>query len=244
MTASNIQRSPEYSPDTPVADATAPRGLLQVEGVTKSYQRAHQRVPVLRDAHLVLERGEFLALTGPSGSGKSTLLHLAGGLDTPDEGTVRFDGADLGTLTADQRAAFRRRNIGFVFQFFHLLGGMTVIENVALPLVLDRSKRARARAAELVERVGLAGRENDHPAQLSGGEMQRVAIARALVARPELIVADEPTGNLDSVTGTTIMDLLVEEVTEAGAALLLVTHDPIVAARAHRTMSVRDGRVE
>lgn len=224
-------------------DAQPTLALLTMRGVSKDYRRGSQLVLALRGVDLAVGAGEFVALTGPSGSGKSTLLHLAGGLDIPDTGTVFLGDQDLAALSGEERASVRRRKIGFVFQFFHLLSGLSVLENVALPLVLDGVADAEARAAALVERVGLGHRRTYRPTELSGGEMQRVAIARALVNSPRVILADEPTGNLDSATGDAIMDLLVEQVSAVGSALLLVTHDSRVASRAHRTVEVRDGRI-
>ena len=215
--------------------------LLQLEGVTKRFRRGSEEVTALGGVDLDLEPGGLLGLVGPSGSGKSTLLHLAGGLDRPDAGRVLLDGRDLATLSVGDRALLRRREIGFVFQFFHLIPTLTVAENVELPLILDGARSRNGVTRELIERVGLAGRAEHLPGELSGGEMQRAAIARALVARPRLILADEPTGNLDSATGTQILDLLCAQVAEAGAALVVVTHDPAAAGRAQRVLSLRDG---
>jgi predicted ABC-type transport system involved in lysophospholipase L1 biosynthesis ATPase subunit len=215
--------------------------LLRLEGVTKRFRRGSEEVTALGGVDLDLEPGGFLGLVGPSGSGKSTLLHLAGGLDRPDAGRVLLDGRDLATLSVGDRALLRRREIGFVFQFFHLIPTLTVAENVELPLILDGARSRNGVTRELIERVGLAGRAEHLPGELSGGEMQRAAIARALVARPRLILADEPTGNLDSATGTQILDLLCAQVAEAGAALVVVTHDPAAAGRAQRVLSLRDG---
>jgi predicted ABC-type transport system involved in lysophospholipase L1 biosynthesis ATPase subunit len=215
--------------------------LLRLEGVTKRFRRGSEEVTALGGVDLDLEPGEFLGLVGPSGSGKSTLLHLAGGLDRPDAGRVLLDGRDLAALSVGDRALLRRREIGFVFQFFHLIPTLTVAENVELPLILDGARSRDGVTRELIERVGLGGRAEHLPGELSGGEMQRAAIARALVARPRLILADEPTGNLDSATGTQILDLLCAQVADAGAALVVVTHDPVAAGRAQRVVSLRDG---
>ena len=216
---------------------------LALEGVSKRFRRGQEDVVALAGVDLRLEPGEFLALVGPSGSGKSTLLHVAGGLDTPDAGRVLIDGTDLATLSTAARARLRRRHLGFVFQFFHLIPTLSVAENVALPLTLDRARRVDAPVLEMLDRVGLAHRAGHLPGELSGGEMQRAAIARALVSHPALILADEPTGNLDSTTGEAILDLVTERVRETGAALLMVTHDLGAAARADRSLSLRDGRV-
>jgi ABC-type lipoprotein export system ATPase subunit len=226
--------------DTRLAAVATPP-VVRMIGVSKRYQRGGETVVALDRADLVLAPREFCALTGPSGSGKSTLLHIAGGLDRPDEGTVLIEGLDPFELSAGERARQRRREIGFVFQFFHLIPTLSVADNVALPLVLDRSRSAARAAAEMLDRVGLAHRATHRPGELSGGEMQRAAIARALVARPRLILADEPTGNLDSTTGAAILDLLVDQVEDLGAGLLLVTHDPAIANQADRVVSLRDG---
>jgi len=218
-------------------------GLLRLEQVSKRYHRGREEVVALDDVDLDVVAGEFLALVGPSGSGKSTLLHLAGGLDKPDDGRVLLDGRDLGQLSLGERARLRRREIGFVFQFFHLIPTLTVTENVTLPLALDGTSDGKGSAMALIARVGLADRATHLPGELSGGEMQRAAIARALVAGPRLILADEPTGNLDSATGAEILDVLSEQVTESGAALVMVTHSAAAAERAHRVLYLRDGRL-
>ena len=217
--------------------------LLRLDCVSKCFHRGREQVVALDDVDLELQQGEFLSLVGPSGSGKSTLLHLAGGLDHPDSGHVCLGDRDLGTLSAGERARIRRREIGFVFQFFHLIPTLTVAENVELPLLLDSVRPENGRVSELLERVGLAGRADHLPGELSGGEMQRTAIARALIARPKIILADEPTGNLDSATGAAILDVLSAQVEEAGAALLMVTHDAGAAARAHRVLHLKDGHL-
>jgi ABC-type lipoprotein export system ATPase subunit len=218
--------------------------LLTLEGVSKSFQRGREQVVALDQVTLAVEKGEFVAMIGPSGSGKSTMLHLAGGLDQPDGGTVLLGERDLGALSAGERAKIRRREIGFVFQFFHLIPTLTVSENVELPLLLDGVRDKSGAVKAMLERVGLADRSDHLPGELSGGEMQRAAIARALVAGPELILADEPTGNLDSTTGATVLDLLTEQVADSGAALLMVTHDESAASRANRILHLRDGHLE
>jgi len=217
--------------------------LLELAGVSKVYEQGGDCVVALHDVDLVVGEGESVALIGPSGSGKSTLLHLAGGLDRPDSGTVRLGGRDIATLSAGDRARIRRRELGFIFQFFHLVPGLSVAENVELPLLLDGRRDKDGRVRSLLDRVGLGHRAGHLPGQLSGGEMQRTAIARALVARPTLVLADEPTGNLDSASGATILDLLGEVVADASAALVLVTHDEGAAARTQRTLRVHDGRI-
>ena len=217
--------------------------LLRFEGVSKRFHRGTEEVVALDNVDLEIEPGEFVALIGPSGSGKSTLLHLAGGLDQPDGGRILLGDRDLATLSIGDRAKLRRREIGFVFQFFHLIPTLTVTENVELPLLLDGAK-SNGRTGKLLERVGLGHRSEHLPGELSGGEMQRAAIARALVAEPEVILADEPTGNLDSATSEAVLALLSEQVAESGAALVMVTHDRDVAARAPRVHTLRDGRLE
>jgi len=192
---------------------------------------------------LEVAAGEFVAVVGRSGSGKSTLLHVAGGLDVPDSGRVVFDGRDVHTMSVSDRAALRRHDIGFVFQFFHLVPTLTVAENVRLPLMLDGRRPGRAASDEVLERVALGHRSDHLPGELSGGEMQRAAIARALVAKPRLILADEPTGNLDSATGAGVLDVLTAQVADVGAAPLMVTHDEEAAGRASRVATLADGHV-
>ena len=218
--------------------------VLRLEGVTKSYRRGDESVDVLRDFDFTLEAGEFVVVTGPSGAGKSTLLHIAGGLDAPDSGTVSVAGRDLGRMRSSARAAFRRRNLGFVFQFFNLVPMLSALENVSLPLVLDGmpTRLADARAEELLERVGLGYRTRHRPAELSGGQMQRVAVARALVARPSIVLADEPTGNLDSHSSTEVLDLLRSLSDEEGTAVVMVTHDQAAARYGTREVHLVDGR--
>jgi ABC-type lipoprotein export system ATPase subunit len=215
-------------------------GMLELEGVSKRFHRGREVVVALDSVDLSIEAGEFVAIVGPSGSGKSTLLHLAAGLDKPDSGTVLLDGRDLAMLSVAERARVRRTAIGFVFQFFHLIPNLSIEENVELPVLLDGR---RADVSKLIQRVGLGDRASHLPSELSGGEMQRAAIARALAAGPKLILADEPTGNLDSATGADILAVLTEQVTEAGAALVMVTHDESAAARAERVLHVRDGKL-
>jgi ABC-type lipoprotein export system ATPase subunit len=217
--------------------------LLRLELVSKRFPRGREAVVALDRVDLVVAAGEFVALVGPSGSGKSTLLHLAGGLDRPDDGRVLLGNRDVGGLSVAQRARLRRRDVGFVFQFFHLLPMLTVYENVELPLVLDGVRRTRRAVDAMIERVGLEGRAAHLPRELSGGEMQRAAIARSLIANPRLILADEPTGNLDCETGDEILGVLAAKVTETGAALLIATHDLNAAALAHRVLHLRDGRL-
>jgi len=217
--------------------------LLEMQGVVKRYRRGDEDVLALAGVDLEVSAGELVALVGPSGSGKSTLLHVAGGLDVPDAGRVLVGGRDLAGLSVTERARARRRDIGFVFQFFHLLPTLSVAENVELPLLLDKRRRRGERVRALLDRVGVAHRADHLPGELSGGEMQRAAIARALVAEPALLLADEPTGNLDSATGAGVLALLTEVVAEAGTALMMVTHDEAAAALAGRVLRLRDGRL-
>jgi predicted ABC-type transport system involved in lysophospholipase L1 biosynthesis ATPase subunit len=217
--------------------------LLELRGIHHAYDVGPRRLPVLRGVDVALGAGEIVAVVGRSGSGKSTLLHLAGGLATPNEGEVCLDGVSLSSMSARDRAIARRRRIGFVFQAFHLLPALDVTENVAMPLLLngESRQRARSRALPLLEAVGLGDRTTHLPSELSGGELQRAAIARALAADPALVLADEPTGNLDSTTAADVMDLLVTRVRDAGLAMLLVTHDPTIAAQADRVLTMIDG---
>ena len=199
---------------------------------------------ILDGIDLDVRRGEFLAVLGPSGSGKSTLLALMAGLDRPSTGTVRVDGEHIDRLSEDRLALLRRHKIGFVFQSFQLLGNLTARENVLLPMELLGWREASQRAGELLDAVGLAERGHHYPSQLSGGEQQRVALARAFAPRPALLLADEPTGNLDGATGRVVLDLLVAMRAEEGATLVLVTHDPAVAGLADRRIHLLDGRIE
>jgi putative ABC transport system ATP-binding protein len=216
--------------------------MLHCESLTQTYLSGGRPLTVLNDITFSLERGGFLAIVGPSGSGKTTLLGLLAGLDRPARGRVELDGHDLGSLTEDQRARLRSEKVGFVFQSFQLIPTLTARENVQVPLEL-RGEPAEARAQELLERVGLGDRADHYPAQLSGGEQQRVALARAFSIRPQILFADEPTGNLDAKTGATIITLMEELNRELGTTLVLVTHDNDLAARARRTIRLSDGRV-
>lgn len=217
--------------------------MLHARGLTKEYQSGGRRLAVLRDVDFTIPDGSFVAVVGPSGSGKTTLLGLLAGLDVPTRGTVVLDGHDLSQLDEDARARLRGEKVGFVFQSFQLIPTLTALENVQLPRELRGERHTAPRAAELLERVGLAGRGHHFPTQLSGGEQQRVAIARAFSNAPRLLFADEPTGNLDSESGMRVIDLLEQIHREAGATVVLVTHDPALARRAQRILRLADGRV-
>jgi putative ABC transport system ATP-binding protein len=220
-----------------------PDAMLHCQSLSRTYRSGGRDIVVLKDITFSLEPGGFLAILGPSGSGKTTLLGLLAGLDQPSEGEVYLDGQSLGSLNEDQRARLRGEKIGFVFQSFQLLPTLTAQENVQVPLELRGATNAAGRARELLGRVGLSGREHHYPTQLSGGEQQRVALARGFSIGPKVLFADEPTGNLDAGTGATIIDLMVELNRDLGTTLVLVTHDLDLAARAHRTIRLADGKV-
>lgn len=218
--------------------------LIQVQDVWKTYQVGEQQVHALRGLSMELGQGEYTALMGPSGSGKSTLMNMLGCLDTPTSGRYHLAGEDVGTLDDDALADIRNRRIGFVFQTFNLMPRYTALENVALPLVYAGASKVdrEARAREVLDQVGLADRMDHRPNELSGGQRQRVAVARALVNRPDLLLADEPTGNLDTKTSVEIMALF-DEIHAAGNTVVLVTHEEDIAAYAHRVVRLRDGVV-
>jgi ABC-type lipoprotein export system ATPase subunit len=224
---------------------TGPPPLLEARAVTKHYVLGRKSIAVLRGVDLTVEPGEFVAVQGASGAGKSTLLHLLGGLDAPTAGEIWIGGALLGRFSAAALCRFRNRKVGFVFQAYHLLPELSALENVCLPARMARvlAGVAEATGRRLLERVGLAERVDHRPYELSGGEQQRVAIARALINDPALVLADEPTGNLDSRTGGEIINLLCELRAERQATLIIATHDASVAARAPRVMQLADGRV-
>lgn len=218
--------------------------IVRADGLTKEYPMGEQTLAVLKAVDLDIARGEIIAVMGPSGSGKSTLLNLIGGLDRPTSGTVTINDADLGTMTDDELAAYRQRSVGFIFQSFNLVPTLSARHNVELPLVfagLDRHERNQRSAAAL-ERVGLDHRIDHLPTQMSGGEQQRVAIARAIVNDPAIILGDEPTGNLDTATGSEILRL-IREMNAEGRTFLITTHDREVASIAHRIVHIRDGAI-
>ncbi len=220
--------------------------LIVADALEKTYAEGDTPVAALRGVSLSLERGDFVALTGPSGCGKSTLLHLCGAMDRPSAGRLTIEGKNVGTLDDDALTRLRRDRIGFVFQFFNLLPTLTIGDNIALPCLLAGlpAKTAESRAADLAARVGIAHRLRHYPQQVSGGEAQRAAIARALVHQPALLIADEPTGNLDSANGATVLALLAELNRDLGVTMLLATHAAEVAAAATRTLRMRDGRLD
>ena len=215
--------------------------ILEVDGVHKAFASPAGTIEVLRGVNLRVAGGETVAIVGESGSGKSTLLSLLAGLDVPTRGSVRVDGADLGALSEGELARFRARRLGIIFQQFHLMSGLTALENVSLPLELQGAADADARAREVLDQVGLTPRAGHLPSRLSGGECQRVAIARALVVEPALLLADEPSGSLDAVTGDAVDRLLFELVERRGATLVLVTHSDRLAAACNRCLKLVDG---
>ncbi len=215
--------------------------MVEASGLFMAHALAGEQIQVLRDVSLRIEAGERVAIAGPSGSGKTSLLLLLSGLEQPAAGRIAVDGIDLGGLDADGLADLRRDRIGIVFQSFHLLSGLSALDNAALPLQMTGARDARDRAVEALRRVGLGGRLDHFPGQLSGGEQQRVAIARATVHRPRLLLADEPTGNLDGASAGAIRDLLFELNRELGTTLVLVTHDPDFARRCDRVLRLSEG---
>jgi putative ABC transport system ATP-binding protein len=220
---------------------------IELRDVVRQYRVGDQDVRALDGVSLEFEGGQFVSIVGPSGAGKSTLLHLLGALDAPDSGSIIFDGSEIGHLSDEQRSKFRHHRVGFVFQFFNLLPTLSAWENVAVPKLLDgvRLGKVKSDAVGLLDRVGLGDRTQHRPAELSGGQMQRVAVARALMMNPSLILADEPTGNLDSATGTSILELLAEVAhVEGGSRLVvMVTHNSDAAAATDRVITLQDGRV-
>ena len=217
--------------------------MLIAQQVTREYRSGDQNLAVLKDVSFTVEQGDFVAIVGPSGSGKTTLLGLLAGLDTPTRGKVILDGHDLTTLSENERARLRGEKVGFVFQTFQLIPTLTARENIAVPLELQGNDDASERASDLLEKVGLQERGHHFPMQLSGGEQQRVALARAFANSPRILFADEPTGNLDAITGGRVFDLLTTLNRESGSTIILVTHDANLAGRASRVIRLSDGRV-
>jgi len=219
--------------------------LLQCNKLSKRYQEGSVKTDVLHEVSFDIKAGELMAIVGSSGSGKSTLLHLLGGLDTPTSGEVIFDGQSLNSLSSSAKAELRNRELGFIYQFHHLLPDFTALENVAMPLLIGKQKsdEVQAKAQDMLKAVGLGHRSHHRPSELSGGERQRVAIARALVNNPRLVLADEPTGNLDARNANSIFELLGELNIQQGTAFLVVTHDLQLAKRMSRQLEMRDGRL-
>ncbi|HZY44471.1 MAG TPA: ABC transporter ATP-binding protein [Anaerolineae bacterium] len=217
--------------------------MIEIEGITKVYQMGETEVRALNGVSLKIEDGEWTAITGPSGSGKSTLMAIIGCLDSPTDGRYRLDGIDVAKMSDDKLALVRNQKIGFVFQTFNLLARTSALENVELPLLYSSKDHRHDRAAAALEAVGLADRMKHHPNELSGGQQQRVAIARALVTEPSILLADEPTGNLDSKTGAEILSLFRELHSKRGMTVIFVSHDPAIAANAQRVIHIRDGMV-
>ena len=225
--------------------------ILKAEEVYKTYRMGATKLSVLRGVNLAVKQGEFVAIVGASGSGKSTLLHILGALDTPDKGVVSFEGRDLSGYSNGQLNRFRNKMVGFVFQFYHLLDELNVLENIFLPAMAGKGVigwlasrgQAKSRAAEVLDQLGLSERANHKPYQLSGGERQRVAIGRALMNEPRILLADEPTGNLDSATGNGILTVF-EKLNKAGQTIVMVTHDERIAQTAGRIITLADGKIE
>jgi lipoprotein-releasing system ATP-binding protein len=228
------------------------RPLIAAMALEKTYQKGQHKIPVLRGVDISIREGEFLSIVGQSGCGKSTLLHLLGQLDAPDVGEILLDGERIDDLPAATRDQLRNRVFGFIFQFYHLLPELTLLENVIMPLMIRNSlagywknrRRLRDEACEIINRIGLAHRLKHKPSELSGGEMQRAAIARALIAKPQILLADEPTGNLDAATGREIMKLLSSLNEEDHLTIITVTHDDVIAKQAHRIVRLNQGRIE
>ncbi|MVZ60725.1 ATP-binding cassette domain-containing protein [Sphingobacterium humi] len=218
--------------------------ILQLQHVFKHYQLEGKQIPVLKDINFEVEAGATLAIVGPSGSGKSTLLGLCAGLDQPSEGSIRLHGIELAGLNEDKLAQIRNEHVGFVFQNFQLLPTLTALENVMVPMELKGQKDHKAKAIALLERVGLGGRADHYPSQLSGGEQQRVSLARAFANKPKILFADEPTGNLDAETSQIIEEMLFELNRESGTTLIIVTHDLELAAKTQRVIPIKGGQIQ
>ena len=217
--------------------------ILRVENLTKVYGKGENEVRALDDVSFSVKKGEFVAVIGPSGSGKSTLLHILGGVDRPTSGRVLMDGKDVYAQNEDQLAIFRRRQVGLIYQFYNLIPVLNVTENITLPVLMDGQKVNRDRLKELITTLGLTGRENHLPNQLSGGQQQRVSIGRALMNAPAVVLADEPTGNLDSKNSKEIVDLLKISNEKYGQTLIVITHDESIALQADRIISIDDGKI-
>jgi len=238
-----MSEPPAVAAPAPVAAASAPEPLVAIRGLTKYYIRGDQVIPVLVGINLDVFAGDYVALMGPSGSGKSTLLNLVAGIDKPSSGEIRIAGVDIATLSDGDLAAWRSANVGFIFQFYNLMPVLTAFDNVELPLLLTSLSRRdrRERVDTALALVGLSDRVDHYPNELSGGQQQRVAIARALIADPTIIVADEPTGDLDRVTAEEILGLLDRLNREIGKTIIMVTHDPKAAGKAHRVIQLEKG---
>ena len=217
--------------------------ILKIENLTKIYGKQENSVYALNDVSLSIEQGEFVAIMGPSGSGKSTLLHMIGGVDRPTRGRVIMNGQDVYAQNEDQLAIFRRRQVGLIYQFYNLIPILTVVENITLPVLLDSRPVNHERLSELLELLGLEGRENHLPNQLSGGQQQRVSIGRALMNTPSVVLADEPTGNLDSKASQEIIDLLKISNKKYGQTIVIITHDENIALQADRIITIEDGKI-
>lgn len=217
--------------------------FIQTHNLCKVYGSGDTKVEALKNTNLIIEKGEFIAVTGSSGSGKSTLLHMLGAVDTPTSGKVIIDGKDVFNSKESDLALFRRRNIGFIFQFYNLIPVLTAEENITLPMNVDNRSVNKAYLEEIIYTLGLEKRKNHFPNQLSGGQQQRIAIGRALINRPDIILADEPTGSLDTKNSREILSLLKHAVSKYGQTLILITHDPAIAAQADRTIFMEDGMI-
>lgn len=217
--------------------------ILRAEHLTKIYGKGENQVAAINDISFSVEKGEFLAIIGPSGSGKSTLLHILGGVDRPTSGKIYMNGQDVYAQSEDQLAVFRRRYVGLIYQFYNLIPVLNTVENITLPVLMDNRKVNKGRLNELIATLGLSGRQNNLPNQLSGGQQQRVSIGRALMNAPAVVLADEPTGNLDSKNSQEIVELLKESNKKYGQTLIVITHDESIALQADRIISIDDGKI-